>query len=252
MTDAADTTVGSQTALSVRVSDVHIDYTVFGDRRAGLRERFTSLNASGRTSVHAIRGVSFDVASGEAVGLMGLNGSGKSTLLSAIAGVLPVTSGEILVVDEPKLMGVGAALIGGASGYRNIRLGCLALGMSAEEADERIDELVAFTELGDAIHRPLNTYSSGMRARVHFAVATAIEPRILLIDEALSVGDRRFRAKSRVRIQELIAGAGTLIMVNHSLGELASFCSRGIWLDDGRIRMDGPVQRVIDAYSSER
>lgn len=236
--------------LSVSVRDVHVDYELFSDRRAGLRARFAERNASGRSVVHAVRGVSFDVAEGEALGLVGFNGSGKSTLLSAIAGVLPVTSGEVLVSDEPKLMGVGAALISSASGYRNIRLGCLALGMSADEADERIDELVAFTELGDAIHRPLNTYSSGMRARVHFVVATAVQPKILLIDEALAVGDRRFRDKSRRRIEEMIAGAGTLMMVNHSLGELSSFCTRGIWLDQGEARMDGPIADVIEAYSS--
>ena len=238
--------------LSIRVSDVHVDYQVFGDRRrAGLRGRFVDRNLAGTSVVHAVRGVSFDVASGEALGLVGLNGSGKSTLLAAIAGVLPATSGEILVADEPRLMGVGAALIPAATGYRNIRLGCLALGMTADEADERIDELVEFTELGDAIHRPLNTYSSGMRARVQFAIATAIEPKILLIDEALAVGDRRFRRRSRQRIEEIIASAGTLLMVNHALNELASFCTRGIWLDDGAVRMDGPIDEVIEAYSAE-
>lgn len=237
--------------LSLRISDVHVVYEVFGDRRAGLRARLADRNASGRSSVHAVRGVSFDVHTGEAVGIVGSNGSGKSTLLAAIAGVLPVTSGEILVADEPKLMGVGAALIGGASGYRNIRLGCLALGMTADEVDERIDELVAFTELGEAIHRPLSTYSSGMRARVHFVVATAIRPKIMLIDEALAVGDRRFRAKSRERIAEIISNAGTLLMVNHSLPELKSYCERGVWLEQGEIVLDGPIDEVIEAYSSD-
>lgn len=239
------------TALSLRIRDVHIDYEVFGDRRAGLRARLADRNASGRSVVHAVRGVSFDVRIGETVGIMGSNGSGKSTLLAAVAGVLPVTSGEILVAEEPKLMGVGAALIAQASGYRNIRLGCLALGMTADEVDEQIDDLVAFTELGEAIHRPLNTYSSGMRARVHFVIATAIRPRILLIDEALAVGDRRFRAKARGRLDDLISDAGTLLMVNHSLGELASYCRRGVWLEQGEIRLDGPIDDVIAAYSAE-
>lgn len=240
------------TKIAIRLRDVHVQYEVFGDRRAGLRSRILDRNATGSSIVHAVRGVSFDVAEGEALGLVGFNGSGKSTLLSAIAGVLPVTSGDVLVADEPKLMGVGATLIGTASGYRNIRLGCLALGMSADEADEAIDDLVAFTELGEAIHRPLSTYSSGMRARVHFVLATALRPRILLIDEALAVGDQRFRAKSRRRIEELIAAAGTLLMVNHSLAELESFCTRGIWLDDGAVRLDGPIDEVIAAYTAAR
>lgn len=235
--------------MSIRVEDVHLDYEVFGDRRAGLRARFAERNATGRSVVRALRGVTFDVHEGETVGLIGLNGSGKSTLLSTVAGVLPVTAGSILVADEPKLMGVGAALIGPATGYRNIRLGCLAIGMSSDEVDEVIDDLAAFTELGEAIHRPLNTYSSGMRARVHFVVATARTPRILLIDEALAVGDQRFRSKSRERIEQIIAEAGTLMMVNHSAGELKTFCERGLWLEEGRIRLDGPIDEVIEAYA---
>lgn len=234
--------------LAVRVRDVDIDYEVFSDRRAGLKTRLLERNATGKSVVNAISGVSFDVWEGETVGLIGLNGSGKSTLLSAIAGVLPTTRGEILVSDEPRLMGVGAALIGDASGLRNIRLGCLALGMPKAEVEDRIGELVAFTELGDAIYRPLKTYSSGMRARVLFVVATAVAPRILLIDEALSVGDKNFRNKSRARVEQIIDGAGTLFMVNHSLGELANFCSRGIWLQDGHLVMDGPITDVISAY----
>jgi teichoic acid transport system ATP-binding protein len=239
------------TPLSIRATDVTVDYEVRGDAKGGLRARLVDRSASRTTLVRAVRGVTFDVHEGEAVGLIGFNGSGKSTLLSALAGVLPVTSGEVLVADEPRLMGVGAALLAQASGYRNIRLGCLALGMTADEADDRIDELVGFTGLGEAIHRPLNTYSSGMRARVHFVLATAITPKILLIDEALAVGDRRFRATSRQRIEEIIAGAGTLLMVNHALPELRSYCTRALWLDEGLIRMDGPIDDVIEAYSTE-
>ncbi len=237
--------------LAVSVRDVDIDFEVFADRRAGLKARLVDRNAAGKSVVRAIRGVSIDVYEGESVGVIGLNGSGKSTLLSAIAGVLPTTKGEILVSDEPRLMSVGSILVGEASGIRNIRLGCLALGMSKAELEERLDELVDFTELGDAIHRPLNTYSSGMRARVQFVTATAATPRILLIDEALGVGDKDFRAKSRARIEEIIEEAGTLIMVNHSLDELSSFCSRGILLEGGRVAMDGPISDVIKAYKGK-
>lgn len=234
--------------LSVSVRGLRIDYEIFTDRRAGLRSRFVDRGVAGRSVVPAIQGIDLDVREGESVGVIGYNGSGKSTLLSAIAGVLPASAGDVLVSAEPRLMGVGAALIPRATGYRNIRLGCLALGMTADEVDDRIDELVDFTDLGEAIHRALNTYSSGMRARVHFTIATAVTPRILLIDEALAVGDRRFRAKSRDRINEIISDAGTLIMVNHSLGELQEYCSRGVWLDSGRVRLDGPIDDVIEAY----
>lgn len=236
--------------LAIRARGVHIDFEVFTDRRASLKSRLVNRDAAGKIVVNAVRGVDLDVREGETIGVIGLNGSGKSTLLSAIAGVLPISRGELLVSDEPRLMGVGAALIGEASGRRNIRLGCLALGMTKSEIEERLDDMIAFTELGDAIDRPLNTYSSGMRARIQFVVATAVEPRILLIDEALGVGDKDFREKSRRRVEEIIDTAGTLMMVNHSLAELKNFCTRGIWLEEGRIRMDGPLDEVIAAYEA--
>ncbi|NBS30884.1 MAG: ABC transporter ATP-binding protein [Actinobacteria bacterium] len=234
--------------LAIKAKELHVDFEVFSDRRASLKSRLIDRGVAGRQVVRALRGISFDVYEGESVGVVGLNGSGKSTLLAAVAGVLPLTRGELLVSEEPRLMGVGAALLGEASGLRNIRLGCLALGMTKQEVDEQLDELVAFTELGDAIHRPLKTYSSGMRARVQFVVATAIEPRILLIDEALGVGDKDFRQKSQQKVEELIRSAGTLMMVNHSLAELRNFCRRGIWLADGQMVMDGPIDDVIEAY----
>jgi teichoic acid transport system ATP-binding protein len=236
--------------LTIRVRDVHVDYEVYEDRRAALRQRLVTRQGTGRSLVHALKGVTFDVAEGEAVGVVGSNGSGKSTLLAALAGLLSPTSGEILVAEEPKLLGVGATLLPSASGYRNIRLGCLALGMSRAEIDERIDEIVAFTELGDAIERPLRTYSSGMRARLHFAIATSVKPRILLIDEALAVGDRAFRAKSQQRIQELLDAAGTLLLVSHSLDEIRKQCNRVIWIEQGLLKADGPVDAVLDEYAA--
>ena len=240
------------TPLAIRARDIHVDFEVYTDRRAGLKSRLVNRrDATGKTVVRAIQGIDLDIYEGDTVGVVGLNGSGKSTLLSAVAGVLPLSSGELLVADEPRLMGVGSALIAEASGRRNIRLGCLALGMAKDDVDSRIDEMIAFTELGEAIDRPLNTYSSGMRARIQFVVATAVSPRILLIDEALGVGDKDFRLKSRQRIEEIIASAGTLMMVNHSLGELKAFCSRGIWLADGRVKMDATIDEVIAAYEAE-
>lgn len=237
-------------ALTIRVRDVHVDYEVYEDRRAAIRQRLVSRTGSGRSLVHALKGVSFDVAEGDAVGVIGSNGSGKSTLLAALAGLLSPTSGQILVAEEPKLLGVGATLLPAATGYRNIRLGCLALGMSRGEVDEQIDRIVAFTELGEAIDRPLRTYSSGMRARLHFAIATSVHPRILLIDEALAVGDRAFRAKSKERIDELLSHAGTLLLVSHSLEEIRKQCTRALWIEQGILKADGPVDDVIAEYSA--
>lgn len=234
--------------ISISVRDLHLDYEIFEDRRRALRDRIVKREGTGRSVVKALRGVSFDVFEGQSVGIIGSNGSGKSTLLSAIAGLLPPTSGEILVSAEPKLLGVGATLMPAATGYRNIRIGCLALGMSTDELDGRIDEIAAFTELGEALDRPMRTYSSGMRARLHFSIATSVDPKILLIDEALAVGDQRFKNKSSVRIRSLLEEAGTLLLVSHSLNEIRQQCNRVIWLEKGRIRADGPARRVTQRY----
>jgi teichoic acid transport system ATP-binding protein len=241
--------VTSVPKLTLRVCDLVVDYEIFEDRRAALRQRFVTKQGTGRSYVHALKGVSFEASEGDTIGVVGPNGSGKSTLLAAVAGLLPSTSGEILVAEEPKLLGVGATLIPSASGYRNIRLGCLALGMSNSEVDEQIDEIVAFTDIGEAINRPLRTYSSGMRARLHFAIAASVQPRILLIDEALGVGDKVFRAKSEERIKEIVAHAGTLMLVSHSLGEIARMCTRVLWVQEGKLVADGPAEEVLEAYA---
>jgi teichoic acid transport system ATP-binding protein len=234
--------------ITIRVRNLRVDYEIFSDRRAALRKRLVTRQGPSRSLVHALKGVSFDAYEGDAVGVIGSNGSGKSTLLTTVAGLMTPTAGQVLVADEPKLLGVGATLIPAASGYRNVRLGCLALGMSLEEVEDRVDEIVDFTELGEAIHRPLRTYSSGMRARLHFAIATSVRPRILLIDEALAVGDRRFRKKSAERIRELLDGAGTLMFVSHGLGEIRRQCNRALWIEKGVLRADGPVDEVVDRY----
>jgi teichoic acid transport system ATP-binding protein len=237
-------------SLTVRVTDLVLDYEIFEDRRAALRQRFVTKQGSGRSFVHALKGVSFDAYEGDTIGVVGPNGSGKSTLLAAVAGLLTPTSGEILVSEEPKLLGVGATLIAAATGFRNIRLGCMALGMTADEIDERIPDIVEFTGLGEAIHRPLRTYSSGMRARLHFAIATSVQPRILLIDEALAVGDKAFRMKSAARINEIVERAGTLMLVSHSMEEIARLCARVLWIEDGKIVADGPTAGVLERYNA--
>ena len=239
------------TELSVRVTDLHIEFEVFSDRRAGLRQRLATQEGSGRRVIEAVNGVSFETRRGEAIGVIGSNGSGKSTLLSALAGLIKPTSGEILVSCEPKLLGVGAVLLNGATGIRNIRLGCLALGMSSDELDDRVAEIVEFTGLGEAIDRPLKTYSAGMRARLHFAIATAVQPEILLVDEALSVGDKEFRKKSRAKIESLLANAGTLFLVSHSTKQIERLCTRGLWLESGKLLADGPIADVIAQYGDD-
>jgi teichoic acid transport system ATP-binding protein len=245
------TSMSGQQTIAIAVRDLHVRFKVFSDRqltsvelmRRGFRSRESSF-------VHAVRGVSFDVNVGEAVGLIGSNGSGKSTTLRAIAGLEQPTEGQVLVRFQPHLLGVQTALQPQLSGRRNIVLGCLAMGLTMDEITERMDDVIRFSGLQNAIQRPLKTYSSGMRARLSFSIATLRTPEILLVDEALAVGDRKFRRRSLARIREIQQNAGTIVMVTHNLGEIRKTCSRVIWLDEGRIVTDGPVDEVLEQYEA--
>lgn len=202
----------------------------------------------GKTVVDAIVNASLIALPGESIGIIGLNGSGKSTLLSMIAGGLAPTAGRILTRSQPTLMGVSPALQPDLSGEHNIYLGCLALGMSREDAKEQIGEIAEWTELGDAIKRPMKTYSSGMSARLSFAISTAVRPDILMIDEALSTGDAAFGAKASARMHELLERAGNLFLVSHAIKEIENNCNRTIWISKGHIIADGPTDVVAPQY----
>lgn len=231
------------------VDDVDVTYRVYADRRPQFKDLFRSgMRNRDFREIHAVQGVSFTSAQGEAIGLVGRNGSGKSTLLQAMAGLLPINAGEIYASAQPTLLGVGAALNAKVSGRRNIELGLLALGLSGEEVDDRIPDVVEFSGLHEFIDLPLTAYSSGMKARLHFSVATAVQPEILLIDEALAVGDRGFKRKSERRIHELLEDAGTIFLVSHSEGAIRDICNRVIWIDQGLVKMDGDVDEVLAAY----
>ncbi|MFF7183061.1 ATP-binding cassette domain-containing protein [Streptomyces sp. NPDC008121] len=188
---------------------------------------------------------------GEAIGLIGSNGSGKSTLLKAVAGLLPVSEGTIYTQGRPSLLGVDAALMSDLTGERNVILGGLAMGMSRAEIDARYAGIVEFSgidENGDFVSLPMRTYSSGMGARLRFSIAAARSHDVLLIDEALATGDARFRRRSRQRIEELRAEAGTVFLVSHSLSTVTETCDRALWLEAGALRRDGPAAEVVAAY----
>ncbi|SES30884.1 ABC transporter ATP-binding protein [Corynebacterium cystitidis] len=201
-----------------------------------------------KTVVNALHDVSLVARAGDSVGIIGLNGSGKSTLLRMISGGEAVTSGQVFVRSQPTLLGVTPALQRDLSGEQNIYLGCLAVGMSPTEAKAQIPIISEWTELGEAIHRPMATYSSGMTARLGFAISTAIEPEILLIDEALSTGDAAFGAKAEERMQKLLDKAGNLFLVSHSIGTVEKLCSRSIWIYRGKIIADGTTDDVCPLY----
>jgi len=234
--------------LAVRCTDVEVHYTIRSHRTL-LRDLLRG-NPPDATTVHAVRGVTLDVAVGESVGVVGPNGSGKTTLLQAMTGVLPLAGGELLVRSLPTFLGVKAALRPRMSGRANIRIGLLAQGLARDEAEARLGEVADFTDLGPAVDRPMETYSSGMRARLHFAIATALTPEILLVDEALAVGDRAFRDKSARRLDDHRAAAGTVLLVSHNLGEIRRSCERTVWLQEGRIVADGPTDEVLRDYEA--
>lgn len=237
--------------VSVRIRDLDVRYRVYSDDRNGAQHRTGSrLRARRSVEVHAVKGVSVDLYTGEAVGIVGSNGSGKSTLLRSIAGLQPKSGGSVAVRGEAHLLGVNAALQGDVSGYRNVILGGLAMGLSHAEIEAKMDDVLDFSGLGEAINRPMRTYSSGMRARLAFSIATLRTPEILLIDEALAVGDKEFRRRSLERVREIQREANAIVMVTHSLNEIRETCSRALWLDDGRIRADGDVEEVLNAYES--
>ena len=248
--DEGEGTTGLPTGdLTVLARNLHIVYRVYEDRRTGIRELVANrFRRPSYREVHAVRGVDLAAHRGEAIGLIGRNGSGKSTLMQAIAGLLPPAEGEVYASSQPSLLGVSAALNKAVSGRRNIVLGGLALGLSREEIEERMDEIIEWTGLEDFIDLPMRTYSSGMKARLLFAVATSVEPEILLIDEALNVGDEAFKERSKERIAELVEGAGTVFVVSHSLGTIVELCNRVLWLDTGEIVRDGDPEEVVEAY----
>jgi teichoic acid transport system ATP-binding protein len=238
----------------VVVDDLHVVYRVYG---AGSKGNAASafmriLRREHRPSmkeVHAIKGLSFVVYRGEAVGIIGGNGSGKSTLLKAIAGLLPPERGAVFTDGQPSLLGVNAALMKDLTGERNIILGCLAMGMSPQETKEKYQEVVDFAGLKEGfIQYPMRTYSSGMGARLRFAIAAAKTHDVLLIDEALATGDAKFKVKSQKRIEELRKEAGAVFLVAHQLDVVKETCDRVIWIDDGKMIMDGEAEEVVAAY----
>ncbi|MBO3748961.1 ABC transporter ATP-binding protein [Streptosporangiaceae bacterium NEAU-GS5] len=242
---------------TVIVDDLHIVYKVYG--AATEAEKGNAANAlmrivrrQGRPQmkeVHAVRGVTFVAHHGEAIGIIGRNGSGKSTLLRAIAGLLPPHKGAVYTDGQPSLLGVNAALMKELTGERNIVLGCYAMGMSPAEVEQRYEEIVDFSGIGEFVQFPMSTYSSGMGARLRFAISSAKTHNVLLIDEALATGDRDFKRKSQERIMQMRDAAGTVFLVAHNLDVIEETCNRVIWLHKGKIKMEGEPGEVLEAYN---
>ncbi|MBU4535829.1 MAG: ABC transporter ATP-binding protein [Euryarchaeota archaeon] len=197
----------------------------------------------------ALKGVSFEVNKGDKFGIIGLNGAGKSTLLKLIAGVMKPTEGKIWVKGSMvPLLEMGAGFDPDYTGRENIFLKGALLGYTRRFLEEKFDEIVEFSELEEFIDVPLKNYSSGMKARLAFSIATMVEPEILIIDEVLSVGDAKFQEKSREKMNSLLDEDATVLFVSHSTQQVRNICNRAIWLDKGKLITQGPVDEVCDAY----
>jgi len=234
---------------AVSVSDLGKDYRIYGRPIDRIREMYSIRGRDYHSVFTALNNVTFDIAPGETVGIIGPNGSGKSTLLEIICGTLNPTRGHVAVSGRlAALLELGAGFNPAFSGRENVYLNAALLGISREEIDERFDEIVDFAGIGEFIEHPVSTYSSGMYVRLAFATAVNSEPEILIVDEALAVGDIRFQRKCFRRFQDMQKGGKTILFVTHSVDLVQAHCSRGIYLKSGEIRVQGEPKDVIQEY----
>lgn len=237
---------------AIRVEDVHLTYRASVERAPTLRSALLHFGRRQRIvrDIYALRGVSVDIAHGSVLGIVGANGAGKSTLVRSIAGILPPTSGRIEVQGRVStLLALGVGFNANISGRENVILGGLAAGMTRQEISDRYEEIADFAELDDFMDLPMRTYSSGMYSRLAFSVAVHMEPDILIIDEALSTGDAKFRHKSSEKMKELCAEARTILLVSHALGTVKDLCTDAIWLHKGELVRRGEPAKVVEAYT---
>ena len=237
----------------VIVDNAKVTYRVYASGKAvSENTNDSSVKRSGNLrTVEAIKGVSLVAHEGDVMGVIGTNGSGKTSLMKAISGLTPLDGGKIFATSRPSFLGVGAAMLKELSGEKNIILGGLAMGYSRAEIKDKLDEIVEFSGLKDFIDLPMRTYSSGMTERLKFSIAASREHDILIIDEALAVGDSQFRKRSEARMKELAANAGCVFLVSHSLKSILDTCNKAIWLDQGLLKLEGTAYEVCKAYADE-
>ncbi len=235
----------------IQVNDVSMRFNLAKEKSESLKEYFLQI-AHGKLKFdefYALKNVSLTVQPGDFYGLIGLNGSGKSTLLKVISGVYKPTTGNCVVRGTiAPLIELGAGFDMDLTARENIYLNGTVLGFTPKYIREKFDEIVEFSELHDFLDVPLKNYSSGMVARIAFAIATITKPDILIADEILSVGDFLFQQKCEERMQKLMSGGTTVILVSHSIEQIERMCNKVAWLEHGRIKMNGPTEEVCGAY----
>ena len=233
----------------ISVKDVKIRYRFL--KKISLLKSMFSLKKFAKTEYfEAVKGITFDVKKGQILGIVGKNGSGKSTLLRAIAGIFSPDEGSIdLHGHSISLMSIGVGFNGALTGRENIYLSGTLLGFSREQINEKIDDIIEFSELGKFVDRPVKTYSSGMHSKLAFSITAILETEIMLVDEVLSVGDAKFKKKSYDKMKSLIEDSNrTVIIVSHSTDALQKLCDSILWIHDGEFKMMGKTEEVLPEY----
>ena len=234
----------------IGVEDLGVRYSLRLTKKSTIRDSVVRrVRRKGETAFWALRNVSFNVLQGESLGVIGPNGAGKSTLLQVLAGIITPSEGAVEVDGHvSSLLTLGVGFDQDLSGVDNIRLGGAFMGLDHALVEERLPSIVEYADLGQFIDAPIKTYSAGMRARLGFAIATSIEPDILLLDEVLATGDAVFREKSKRRVLELVKQAKAIVLVTHDMSWVTEYCNRAILIEQGRIVLEGPPAEVVELH----
>ncbi len=235
--------------IAIRVENLHKEFVLNHSGAASLKTALLWWKRGGTERLHVLKGVSFEIRRGECVGILGRNGAGKSTLLALLARIYRPSQGSVEINGRlTPLLELGAGFHPDLTGLDNIFFNGIVLGLTRKQVEERIDEIIAFSELQGHIDTPVRTYSSGMAARLGFSIAAHLEPEILLIDEVLGVGDFEFVKKCKKKIEEFRASGGTILFVSHSSQDVADIADRCIWLQGGEVYREGPPGEIIEDY----
>lgn len=234
----------------VEVEQVSKVYDLNTNKRAKLIQLFTFGNVTNERPYYALRDVSFKVEPGDSVGIIGLNGSGKSTLSNLLGEVTQPSTGTIKIDGRSSLIAIAAGLNNDLTGEENIRMKCLMHGLSEKQINDRFDDIAAFSELDDFIYQPIKSYSSGMRSRLGFAIAIHTDPDVLIVDEALSVGDETFSNKCIDKMREFQKQGKTIFFVSHSAAQIKKMCNKALWLHFGEVKEYGESQQVVAHYTA--
>ena len=235
--------------IAIEVNDVDKSFKVYYDKANTLKERILFWNRNRHEVREVLSDITLTIKRGETVSLVGVNGSGKSTLLKLMTQIIYPDKGTIKTYGKlVSLLELGAGFHPDFSGRENIYFNASIFGLSKKEIDERLDDIIAFSELGEYIDNPVRTYSSGMYMRLAFSIAINVDAEILLIDEILAVGDQHFQERCYEKMMELKKEGKTMVFVTHSMGAVKKFCDRAVWLSNGRIRMDGSTEEVVEEY----